>query len=131
MDFTLQTFLLTRNVILFLSVFSILTHLNSSSPTEIRHKRIVSEAENDINSISEIQISEAEDLAPYALANDQPKTTPDGDYIFEGDIVIPKEFARNSTDESDGLEGRTAVAEPVLYWPGGVVVYSYHQCKFP
>lgn len=36
--------------------------------------------------------------------------TPDGDTVIEGDIVVPRELGT----------GYTAVAEPVLYWPGAV-----------
>ena len=45
----------------------------------------------------------------------QPHETPDGDRIREGDIVEAREVG-----------GRKAVAEPVLYWPGAVVPFSYH-----
>lgn len=56
------------------------------------------------------------------LSGNQPKVTPDGDQIVEGDIVIPKE---------NTLDGRKAVAEPVLYWPGGVIPYAYHYSVSP
>jgi len=112
---------------LFLSL-TLLFNLSTSSPTS-RVKRIVSENEPvSTNSISNNEDEYDGLLPPNALA-DQPKITPDGDYIVEGDIVIPKEIVERKNSSEDGLQGRTAVAEPVLYWPGGVVVYSYHQCK--
>ena len=111
-------------LVLILTIFQ--TTSVVSSPVELeRHKRIVSQ-EGETNSIDNWK--EDFDLPPNALPlHDQPKTTPDGDYIIEGDIVVPKEVVEKQKNGSDGLEGRTAVAEPVLYWPGGVVVYSYHQ----
>jgi hypothetical protein len=112
--------------------------LSSSSPVVHRTKRIVSHVDidseffnpNHPENLVGDEIEEEGILAPNALASrDAPKTTPDGDYIVEGDIVIPKQVIESQLNGSDGLTGRTAVAEPVLYWPGGVVVYSYHSCE--
>lgn len=112
-------------------VWMILLKVCCSSPTEIhqRHKRIVSHPDYKHSNSIDDQIEDGI-LPPNALASrDVPKTTPDGDYIVEGDIVIPREVIENQSNGSEGLTGRTAVAEPVLYWPGGVVVYMYHQCE--
>lgn len=79
------------------------------------------------------------------------RVTPDGDPIFEGDIVLPKEAvadAQSSSEHANGsvasihevlskvvagssLSGRTAIGEPVLYWPDGRVVYMYHSSVTP
>ena len=78
------------------------------------------------------------------LPNDV-RVTPDGDPIFEGDIVFPREVIErmklangsqtsihdNDTVVTDGLTGRTAIGEPILYWPDGQVVYTYHYSVTP
>ena len=56
------------------------------------------------------------------------RSTTFGDPIFEGDMVIPQEMFQQ--EESKGMGGRTAVAEPVLYWPGAVIPYQFHSCKY-
>ena len=48
-----------------------------------------------------------------------PKLTPDGRKLIEGDIVEPA--------DANQLELRKAVPDSSLYWPGGEVAYSYHE----
>ena len=53
--------------------------------------------------------------------------------------MVPRELIERNRNGTTGnatrtgddgtLGGRTAVAEPVLYWPGGVVPYMFHSCK--
>lgn len=59
------------------------------------------------------------------------KKTSFGDPIFEGDMVMPQElFQRvDGNGNNHSMDGRTAVAEPVLYWPGAVIPYQFHSCK--
>lgn len=81
------------------------------------------------------------------------RVTPDGDPIFEGDMVIPKEVIDKGKRENASsitsihdhlgtsmmsdirsnsiLGGRTAIGEPMLYWPDGKVVYTYHASVTP
>lgn len=78
------------------------------------------------------------------LPNDV-RITPDGDPIFEGDIVFPREIIPKISHENgstpsihdsdtivtNGLTGRTAIGEPVLYWPDGRIVYTFHSSITP
>lgn len=73
------------------------------------------------------------------------RITPDGDPIFEGDIVFPREIIPKISLENgstpsihdadtivtNGLTGRTAIGEPVLYWPDGRIVYTFHSSITP
>ncbi|RWS12365.1 Zinc metalloproteinase dpy-31-like protein, partial [Dinothrombium tinctorium] len=57
----------------------------------------------------------------YMFGGGNPKVTPEDERIVEGDIVLP-----NITDDSNELNGRKAVKEPLLLWPLATVPYTYH-----
>lgn len=65
-----------------------------------------------------------EDSSFFGLYNmfggGNPKSTPDGQTLVEGDIVLPK-------DSDTSLMQRKAVPDSSLFWPNGEVVYTYHE----
>lgn len=52
-----------------------------------------------------------------------PKTTPDGEKIVEGDMILPK--------KASGLESRKAVPDQSVFWPEGELIYSFHESITP
>lgn len=57
---------------------------------------------------------------PYNMfGGGNPKSTPDGHRLVEGDIV--------SNDNETSLNQRKAVPDSSLFWPNGEVVYTYHE----
>lgn len=59
-------------------------------------------------------------LAQYNMfGGGNPRVTPDGLKIVEGDIVTPTKSVYTH---------RKATPENGVYWPNGEVIYSYHEC---
>lgn len=93
-----------------LSISSSSTGNHSPAPS-------VDEASSNIN-------NNQEDSSILGLLNmfggGNPKSTPSGDKLIEGDIV-------SQGDNDDSPSSRKGVPDTSLYWPNGEIVYTYHE----
>lgn len=91
-----------------------------------------------------INVSETENndsfLGMYTmLSGENPRFTPNGQRIVEGDIVLPQinsstnedNIISNHPDTDSYLSSRKAISEVELFWPNGEVVYTYHESIKP